>query len=93
MKTKGITIWERHAEKFVLGVALVLFIGFAALQFIGEPNAVSTPEGDVAPGAIDAMLEERANRIRSPWPAGWSLLRTCGRQGSPTLNRKDSGRG
>jgi hypothetical protein len=64
MKTKGITIWERHAEKFVLGVAVVLFVGFAALQFIGEPNAVSTPEGEVAPGKIDRLLEDRANRIR-----------------------------
>jgi hypothetical protein len=64
MKTKGITIWERHAEKFVLGVAIVLFVGFAALQFIGEPNAVSTPDGNVGPAEIDGLLEQRATRIR-----------------------------
>lgn len=41
MKTKGITIWEQHAEKFVLGISGLLFVGFTALQFIGEPNAVN----------------------------------------------------
>ena len=65
MKTKGITIWERHAEKFVLAVAALLFIGFTALQFIGEPNAVSTSEGVIAPRDIDDLLEERAAALRS----------------------------
>ncbi|MHC4081248.1 MAG: hypothetical protein ACYSU2_08005, partial [Planctomycetota bacterium] len=65
MKTKGITIWERHAEKFVLAVAALLFVGFAAMQFIGEPNAVSTSEGPIAPDEIDELLEDRARELRA----------------------------
>jgi hypothetical protein len=65
MKTKGITIWERHAEKFVMAVAVLLFVGFAAMQFIGEPNAVSTPEGNIAPSDIDDLLEDRARALRA----------------------------
>jgi hypothetical protein len=63
MKTKGITIWERHAEKIVLAVAVLLFVGFTALQFIGEPNAVSTSAGPIAPDEIDARLEEQARNL------------------------------
>jgi predicted acyltransferase len=65
MKTKGITVWERHAEKFVMAVAALLFIGFAAMQFIGEPNAVSTSEGNIAPSDIDELLEDRARELRA----------------------------
>ncbi|MHC4274575.1 MAG: hypothetical protein ACYSUR_13025 [Planctomycetota bacterium] len=65
MKTKGITIWERHAEKFVLAVAALLFVAFTALQFIGEPNAVSTSKGDIAPGDIDELLEDQAARLQA----------------------------
>jgi hypothetical protein len=63
MKTKGITIWERHAEKLVLALAGLLFVAFAAMQFVGEPNAVTTPAGAVAPRDIDALLEDRALQL------------------------------
>jgi hypothetical protein len=65
MKTKGITIWERHAEKFVLAVAALVFVALTALQFIGEPNAVSTPTGTIAPGEIDDLLEDRATLLQA----------------------------
>jgi hypothetical protein len=97
MKTKGITIWERHAEKFVMAVAALLFIGFAAMQFIGEPNAVSTSEGNIAPSDIDELLEVRARALRAklsddadpgvelpdPVPALDQLLRELDRSLSP----------
>ena len=64
MKTKGITIWELHAERIVLGIAAVLLVVFTALQFIGEPNAVKTPTGEmVAPDRIDALLQAEAERL------------------------------
>ena len=58
MKSKGIPIWERHAEKLVLLIAFVGAVALTALQFIGEPNAVSTTAGDVAPGEIDDLLQD-----------------------------------
>ncbi len=74
MKTKGITVWEKHAEKFVLAIAFVAAIGFSAMQFIGEPNAVSTSAGEIAPGDIDQVLQERADQLlallRDDAPAG-----------------------
>ena len=62
MTTKGITIWEQHAEKIVLGIAAVAAIGLAAKQFIGEPNAVSTPAGTISPAEIDGRLQSEAER-------------------------------
>ena len=77
MKTKGITIWEKHAEKFVLALAFVAAGAFTALQFIGEPNAVSTSVGEVGPGEIDGLLQTRAEellaKLRDDAPAGVEL--------------------
>lgn len=63
MKIKGITIWERHAEKFVVALAVVAACAFAALQFIGTPNAVSTSAGTYGPGQINKELEQRAEDL------------------------------
>ena len=63
MKTKGITVWEKHAEKFVLGIAFAAAVGFTAMQFIGEPNAVQTSAGEIAPGDIDEILQARAEQL------------------------------
>ncbi len=65
MKTKGITIWEMHAERIVLGLAAVLLVLFTALQFIGEPNAVPKPQGTgvIAPDEIDSLLQAEAERL------------------------------
>ena len=77
MKTKGITIWEKHAEKIVLVLAFVGAGALTAMQFIGEPNAVSTTAGDVAPSEIDKLLQERAEellaKLRDDAPAGVEL--------------------
>jgi hypothetical protein len=40
MKTKGIPLWERHVEHIALAVAALIFLGLAAMQFVGNPNAV-----------------------------------------------------
>ena len=77
MKSKGIPIWERHAEKFVLLIAFVGAAALTVLQFLGEPNAVSTPAGDVAPGEIDDLLQDKAEqllaKLRDTAPAGVEL--------------------
>jgi len=77
MKTKGITIWERHAEKIVLALAFVAAGSLTAMQFIGEPNAVPTTAGEVAPSEIDELLQERAEqllaKLRDDAPAGVEL--------------------
>ncbi|MFQ5845548.1 MAG: hypothetical protein ACE5JG_11240 [Planctomycetota bacterium] len=45
MKTKGITVWERHADKFVLGVCLLAALALASpeaakgLRVYGEKQA------------------------------------------------------
>ncbi|MCH8152997.1 MAG: hypothetical protein IH830_11585 [Planctomycetes bacterium] len=65
MKTKGITIWELHAERIVLGLAAALLVLFTAMQFTGEPNAVPKPQGTgvIAPDEIDALLQAEAERL------------------------------
>ncbi len=64
MKTKGITVWEQHAEKFVLGLAGLLFVGFTAIQFIGEPNVVQQGATKITPGEVDAILIEEAEKLQ-----------------------------
>ena len=63
MKSKGITIWELHVEKMVLGVAVLAAGYFAATQFIGNPNAATIGSQTVAPKDIDRVLEEKARGI------------------------------
>lgn len=66
MKRKGITIWEQHLERFVLGAALLFFLGFTAWQFMSQPNSVDQgKEGTVTPGAIDDLLKDRAVAIQT----------------------------
>ena len=66
MKTKGITIWEQHAEKIVLSLAGVVCVVLVGRQFIGEPNAVTMPDGvTIAPNEIDGLLGAVAERLLS----------------------------
>ena len=63
MKTKGITIWEQHLEHFVLAIAVLIFVAFTAMQFIGDPNAVDVAGKKVGPGQVDRLLKDHANEI------------------------------
>lgn len=63
MKTKGISIWERHVEHIVLGVALLIFAGFTAMQFIGNPNAVESGNTMLTPQNADAELDKAEQRL------------------------------
>src|ERR1043165_3802105 len=64
MKTKGIPFWEQHLEHFVVAIAVLVLLGFAAMQFTGDPNSVDIPgSGKVGPGQIDPLLETKAKSI------------------------------
>jgi hypothetical protein len=63
MRRKGITIWEQRVEWIVLGVAVAAFAVFTALQFVGEPNAVTINGKTVAPGDVDRLLAAEAERL------------------------------
>jgi hypothetical protein len=63
MKTKGISFWERHVEHIAIGVAALIFVGLAAMQFLGSPNSVDHMGTNIGPGEVDRMLEEKAREI------------------------------
>lgn len=63
MKTKGISFWEQHIERFILGLALLVCLVFVAMQFMGEPNAVQIAGKDVSPGEVDELLIARAKEV------------------------------
>jgi hypothetical protein len=65
MKQKGITIWEQHLERIVLGVAALFFLAFGGLQLISKPNAVDRqPQGTINPGEVDGLLESTAQNLQ-----------------------------
>lgn len=65
MKIKGIPIWEQYLEYIVLGAAVLVFLGFTAMQFIGNPNAVKDSRGEtIAPSQVDDILEKEAKRLQ-----------------------------
>lgn len=63
MKIKGISFWEQHLERFVLAAAALTLVVFAAMQFIGQPNAAVIAGQRVAPGDVDRLLAQRATEI------------------------------
>jgi hypothetical protein len=63
MGTKGINPLERHCEKIVLGVTLILLVGVGTMQFIGQPNAVEVGGNLTPPGDVSRMLARRAEEL------------------------------
>ena len=57
MQRKGISIWEAHLEHLVLGAAVLFFLVFTALQFLGQPNSVelSSAQGTVSLASLSAL--------------------------------------
>jgi hypothetical protein len=64
MKTKGVSIFEKHAEKAVLALFTLLFLAVFVLQFdlFGDPNAVSIGSRRVSPE--NAAREVQADALR-----------------------------
>lgn len=74
MKTKGITIVERHGEKAVVGVFALLALGVVAWQFVGAGNRVTIEnnqkvEPDRAFDSITRKAQQVAGQIADPNPA------------------------
>ncbi len=74
MKTKGISIVERHGEKAVVGVFAVLALGVVAWQFVGSGNRVTIEgnqkvEPDRAYDAITRKAEAISGQLADPNPA------------------------
>ncbi|MCH2133455.1 MAG: hypothetical protein MK116_06875 [Phycisphaerales bacterium] len=61
--TKGITIWERRAEFFVIGAVFVVLVIYLAGQFT-SPNIKELGRGEkVGPGDWNGKLESTAGQI------------------------------
>jgi len=77
MKVKGISFFELHAEKFVLGLAVVVLLAVVYLQFAGG-EGVRVDGREVAVGEVNSILRQRAeqlaNRLRADSPPGVDLL-------------------
>ena len=64
MKLKGINPVEQHAEKIVLALVSVVFLGVLAMQFLHQPNRVKVGTALVPPDQAFAEVEKQANSIR-----------------------------
>ncbi len=78
MKVKGISFFELHAEKFVLGLAVLLLLAVVAMQFLGGGSTVRVDNREVGVGEVNAILKQRAEalaaRLRADAPAGVDLF-------------------
>ncbi len=64
MKLKGISIFEQHVDKIVIGVAALAFVVIVGLQVLGG-NSVKLESRDVAVGDVDRILSEKADALGS----------------------------
>lgn len=78
MKVKGISFFELHAEKLVLGVAVLLLLVVVAMQFLGGGASVRVDNREVGVGEVNSILRQRAEalaaRLRADAPAGVDLF-------------------
>ena len=78
MKVKGISFFELHAEKFVLGLAVLLLLAVVAMQFIGGGSTVRVDNREVGVGEVNSILKQRAEalaaRLRADAPSGVDLF-------------------
>ncbi|MBX3375121.1 MAG: hypothetical protein KF817_14920 [Phycisphaeraceae bacterium] len=63
MKQKGISFWEQHLERLVLGGAAVVFVGLLGWQLVSAPNSVTEGGTTVRPSEIDDLLTRKAVEI------------------------------
>lgn len=62
MKLKGISPFEQHAEKIVLGVVAVVSVGLFVMQFdiLGDPNAIELGGQKRPPEQVNTFVESEA---------------------------------
>ncbi|MBE0534494.1 MAG: hypothetical protein IH624_02410 [Phycisphaerae bacterium] len=74
LKKKKGNLLEQHAEKLVLGVAVLISVVLLAVFVIGGPNAVKIGARKLGPGEVDRQVRAQAERLadklsESPTPA------------------------
>ena len=76
MKLKGISLFEQHIDKLIIGAALCICVGIGLYEFLGK-NEIKLDAKTVTPGEIDPLMkakaEEIALKLRDDAPAGTSL--------------------
>ena len=65
MSVKGISFFEQHVEKIVLGVVALVVLGLVALTFLGKGTVVKIGNEELPPSKVDAALEERAKQMNA----------------------------
>ncbi len=84
MKVKGISFFELHAEKILLGLAVLLLVAVVAMQLLGGGTRVRVDNREVAVGEVNSILKQRAEQLaaslRADSPAGVQLF-----EGDPPL--------
>lgn len=72
MKNKGISYFEQHVEKFVLGAAGVVFFSVLVWQLI--PTTVKVDGKDVALGDLDREISTKADMLKRKLESGGAPL-------------------
>lgn len=82
MKLKGVNIFEANADKIVLGVTGLTFLGVLAMQFIGGSYIKVGGNDKLTPGSAFVPVEEEARKltakmdsksVRTPEPPKFTL--------------------
>ena len=60
---KGITIWEEHLEKIVLGLVALVLLAALAYVVLAKPNTTKVGSQDLAPGEVNAEIMQKANDL------------------------------
>ena len=60
---KGITIWEEHLEKIVLGLVVLVLLGALAYVLLAKPNTTTVGSQDLAPGEVNSEIMQKANDL------------------------------
>ena len=74
MKLKGINPFEQHAEKIVLGLVSLVFLGVLAMQFLLQPNAITSGGESLTPGNVYRNIRGEATNVASQMEQGRPAL-------------------
>lgn len=61
--SKGITVWEQHVEKIVLGLVVLVFLAAVFLLATGTPNQLRVGNEELAPGEVNAKIRSKAEDL------------------------------
>jgi TolA-binding protein len=70
MNLKGINPLEQHAEKIVLGLVSLVFLGVLAMQFLLQPNAIESGGDSLTPGNVYRSIRGEATNAVSQMEQG-----------------------